>query len=305
MTVLLVLLCLLFILIVLRLFSSNGVEGFADKGDLLSTQYGNFLDFYTGFCSNWQKAIISSVASEIPQQPLTSPSQVSPNGSGSGSGSVPDISTEQMNQYIVTLSQQLSQPLPRICITLPTSITTDSLPQIISEIPNDIQPYINALNWMNQQMAKSHSNLGLALQGQPIEPFQDSNSVCNGLSACLANNPDLARQITEQSKKQLEDKLLSAIQPFLSNSELLQAYELNQQLVEKSQDIQNQAQSGELINQVNVPGGNTVATYTIPDGGSNLKQLSQNNPQRYNELKQNYSQLFQVKSLLEQINSAL
>lgn len=305
MTVLLVLLCLLFILIILRLFSSNGVEGFADKGDSLSTQYGNFLDFYTGFCSNWQKAISSSVASEIPQQPLTSPSQVSPNGSGS----VPTISTEQMNQYIVTLSQQLSQPLPSMCITLPMSITMDSLPQIISEIPNDVQPYINALNWMNQQMAKSHSNLSAALQGQPIEPFQDSgpdsNSVCNGLSACLANNPGLASQITEQSKKQLEDKLLSAIQPFLSNSELLQAYELNQQLVEKSQDIQNQAQSGELINQVNVPGGNTVATYTIPDGGSNLKQLSQNNPQRYNELKQNYSQLFQVKSLLEQINSNL
>lgn len=298
MTVLLVLLCLLFILIIIHLFSFVQVEGFQDATDI-SQQYSNFLDFYTGFCSNWQQAITSSVASEIPQQPLTSPSQTS-------NSTVPTISTEQMNQYIVTLSQQLSQPLPPVCITLPTTLSTDSLPQIIGQIPTDIQPYINALNWMNQQMSKAHSNLGNALQGKPIETFQDSTDVtCSNLSACLANNPDLASQITKQSRQQLEEQLSTAIQPFLSNSDLLQAYELNQQLVQKSQEIQNQAQSGELVNQINVPGGNTVATYTIPNGGDSLKQLSQNNPQRYNELKQNYGQWFQVKSLLEQINANL
>jgi hypothetical protein len=302
MTILLVLLCLLFILIVLRLFSSKNIEGFQSADNSVLTQYNNFLGFYNGFCANWQQAITSSVASEIPQQPLSSPSQ-------SSSSTVPTISTEQMNQYIVELSQQLSQSLPPICTTLPTTLTTYSLPQIIALIPSDIQPYINALNWMNQQMAKSHSNLGKALQGQPIESFQDSgsdsNPLCNDISACLANNPGLASQITQQSQQQLEQQLSTAIQPFLSNSQLSQAYELNQQLIQKSQDIQNQAQSGELINQVNVPGGNTVASYTIPEGGNNLQQLSQNNPQRYNELKQNYSQWFQVKSLLEQINSAL
>lgn len=293
MTVLLVLLCLLFILIVLRLFSSVRIEGFQNDGNnQVSTQYNYFLDFYNGFCANWQKAIISSVASEIPQQPLTSPSQVSSNGSGS-SAAVPDISIEQMNQYISTLSQQLSQPLPPICTTLPTSITIDTLPQIISQIPSDVQPYINALNWMNQQMAKSHSNLGKALQGQPIEPFQDS-SVCNQISAC-----------SELATQQLEEQLLAAIQPFLLNSELIQAYELNLELVQKSQDIQNQAMSGDLINQINVPGGNTVATYTIPAGGSALKEMSQSSPQRYAELKQNYSQWFQIKDLIEQINSNL
>jgi hypothetical protein len=300
MTILLVLLCLLFILIVLYLFSTIGVEGFQDTNSTnVSQQYSSFLDFYNGFCSSWQQAISSSVASEIPQQPLTNPSQVSNNSSA------PPISTEQMNQYINTLSQQLSQPLPSVCTSLPSSITTDTLPQIIAQIPTDIQPYINALNWMNQQMAKSHSNLGLALQGKPIEAFQDSDSDCDAISICLANNPSLASQITQQSWEQLEQQLLTAIQPFLSNSELLQAYELNQQLVQKSQDIQNQAQSGELINQINVPGGNTVSSYTIPDGGNALQQLSQNNPQRYNELKQNYGQWFQIKSLMEQINSTL
>lgn len=297
MKVLLVLLGLLIILVLLNILVVK--EGFKDSIQLKPStikKYNKFISFYDSFCSNWQKAIISSVASEIPQQPLTDPTQVQ-------SISAPKISTEQMNQYILSLSQELGRPLPTICISLPPTIDSNNINQVISLIPGDITPYINALNWMNTNLSKAHGNLGIALQGNlNLEGFDD---MCQNVEQCLQNNPQILQELQQQNLEQQEQQLLKLITPFLSSDELIKALEINKDLVGKSQKIQEQAQSGELVNQINLPGGNTRAIYTKPAGASTLTDMQQSNPEQYNNLKQNYSQLFSLKQLLEQINSNL
>ena len=148
----LLLLILLLIMISLRLFIIK--EGFVStplKSETIDA-YNKFLVFYNTFCANWRKAIQGGVALELPQQPAASPSQFN-----SSATSAPTISDDDMNQYITKLSQQLSQSLPPTCMTFP-AIDSDSLPTIIKQIPS-VEPYMNALNWMNEQMDKSHASL--------------------------------------------------------------------------------------------------------------------------------------------------
>jgi hypothetical protein len=294
---------LLLILVILRLFVVE--EGFQNTVSLnpdVIQAYNKFLSFYNPFCANWQKAIISSVASEIPQQPLTDPSQVQ-------SSSAPDISTSQMNQYITQLSQQLNQSLPPICTSLPPTLDSNSLSQVISVIPKDVSPYMNALQWMNEQLEKAQKNLGSALQGKsPSEGFQDT---CQDIAKCI-NNPQIIAEISQELQKQnaqsvvqQEQQLMSLINPFLTNSDLSQAFSQNTILVQKAQEIQNQAQSGELFNQINVPPGTATLPISMPKGSNTLSQMSTSNPERYNELKQNYGQWFNLKQMLENINANL
>ena len=309
MTILLILLILLFILIILK-FVSTRYEGFQTSIPLNPDTiqgYNNFLSFYTPFCANWQKAIISSIAADTPQEPLTSPSQV-------GLSTAPTPSDSDMNAYITQLSQQIGQPLPPSCVSLPPTVNSTNIAQIIPMIPTDITPYINALNWMNTQLEKAQSGLGSALQGgsPPIEGFDDMSSMCQNISQCLANNPQLAQQIAQELNAQnttdvaqLEQQLMAAITPFISTPTLTAAISQNTVLVQNAQEIQNQAQSGELINQINVPGGNSQAQYSMPDGSNNLKQIQQNDPGRYNELKKNYGAWVAIKGLTDQINATL
>lgn len=305
MTLLLILLGLLIILVILKLCYEGGTEGFEDIALNPETiqGYNNFLSFYKPFCTNWDKAITSSAASEIPQQPLTDPSQVPEPGSG------PSISTDQKTQYIKKLSQQLNQDLPPICQDLPSTLNSSNLSQVINEIPDDIQPIVNALNWMNGQLQKSQANLGNALKGQATtEGFED----CQNIAQCLLNNPELLQElaigVSEQNAipiVQQQEKLMAKMIPFFNTPSLSQAFGQNTLLMEKAQEIQNQAQSGELVNQINVPGGNTIAKYEKPPGANNMNDMKQNNPDRYNELKQNYSQWFTLKSMLDNINATL
>jgi hypothetical protein len=307
MTLLLILLGLLIILVILKLFAERKEEGFEDIALNPETiqGYNNFLSFYNPFCASWDKAITSSVASEIPQQPLTDPSQVS----DSGSGSSPPISADQKSQFIQKLSQDLKQDFPPICPPLPTTINSSNLAQVVQQVPNDTKPFINALNWINGQLQKSQANLGSALQGQPqAEGFED----CQDVAQCLLNNPELLQElaigISEQNALpivQQQEQLMTKIAPFFGTPALSQAFGQNTILMEKAQEIQNQAQSGQLVNQINVPGGNTVSQYQKPAGANNMNDMKQNNPDRYNELKQNYGQWFSLKSMLDNINSNL
>ena len=219
MTILLILLILLFILIILNLYTSIPYEGFQTSVPLNSDTiqaYNNFLAFYNPFCANWQKAIVSSIAIDTPQEPLTSPSQV-----GTSTATTP--SDSDMNTYITQLSQQLGQPLPPVCISLPSTVDSTTIAQIIPMIPTDTTPYINALNWMNTQLEEAQSNLGSALQGgSPTEGFDDMSSMCQNISQCLANNPQLAQQIAEelnaqnaQNVAQQEQQLMALLTPFV------------------------------------------------------------------------------------------
>jgi hypothetical protein len=264
--------------------------------------YNNFLSFYNSFCPNWQKAIVSSIAADIPQQPLTSPSQIS-------TTAAPQISESEQNAYIQKLEKTLNKALPPICTSLPSNIDSSSLKKVLQQIPVEPASYLNALNWMNEQLEKAHSNLGNALQGKVAEGFED---MCQNISKCIADNPELAKeiekQLSEQNQQNIiqdEQELMNKINPFISMPELAKALSNNVDLVQKSQDIQNKAQSGEILNQMNIPGSDSQITYTIPPGGNALSQMKENDPQKYDDYKQNYSQWFMVKSLIEQINSNL
>lgn len=302
MKLILILLGLLLILLILRLFVVK--EGFENQSlnDTTIQEYNNFLTFYNSFCANWKKAIISSVASEIPQQPAKDPANPTVGGA-------PDISESQMNNYITNLSNTLGNSLPPICISLPTTINSSNIVKITGIIPSDVQPFINALNWMNPQIKKSQANLGSALKGNTTESFED---ICKNIASCLEKDPKFIQQvaveISEKNDQQIineQQKLLEAINPFLTNSELSELFEENKLLIENAQKIQDQAQSGELENQIDVPGGRTIAKYQMPDGVNKLNDMKQNNPDRYNELKQNYSQWTDLKEMLDNINANL
>ena len=302
MTHMLILLILLLIMISLHLFITK--EGFVStplKSETIDA-YNNFLVFYNTFCANWKKAIQGGVALELPQQPLTSPSQFN-----STATSAPTISDDDMNQYITKLSQQLSQSLPSTCTTFPV-IDSDSLSSIIKQIPS-VEPYMNALNWMNEQMEKSHASLGSALT---IEGF-DNNDTCQNLSACLSNNPELAKQIATEMSSQnvietskLEDILVIKIAPFLTSADILDALTKNTELVKKSQEIQAKAESGELIN--NISGKSTnppEIKYNKPAAADKLINMKKSDPERYKEIDKSYGQWISIKNLTDQINATL
>lgn len=308
----------------IRLFKIK--EGFQTQSEKKSLKpetieyYNKFLLFYNPFCINWQKAIKSSVALELPQQPLTDPSQVY-------SSSASNISDDDMNKYITELSHQLSYSLPPICKARPSTIDSDSLPIIVKQIPTSIEPYIAALNWMNSQLENSQKNLGSALQGKSptianesfdnfIENFDNSESMCHNIASCIANNPELVKQLaselSEQQEKQdkeqqeqQEEILIKLITPFITTPTLSQAFKQNITLVQKSQKIQDQAQSGELVNKINVADESTSAPYQMPKGANNLIDIKQNNPSRYNEIQQKYGPWVSIKNTLDQINAKL
>jgi hypothetical protein len=294
---------LLFILVVLRLFTIH--EGFEVNSldQEFINKYKSFISFYNPFMVSWNRAISSSIALDTVQKPLTSPSQIT-------TSSPPQPSSDEMNQYITQLTQKLNIQLPQYTDPFPQEIDTTMLNTIIDKIPNDVTPFLNALNWMNGHLSKAHDGLGNALQGKSsqVEGFDS----CQDIGQCIANNPALISQISnqisqkqKQSQSDLEAQITAKLDNFNSNQDLQNAFKLNNDLLEKSQDIQNKAQSGELFKQINIQSTNPPIKYTMPSGANNLKDMEQNDPEKYNTYKKNYSSMFGIKQLIDQINSTL
>ena len=311
MTLLLILLGLVFVMILLRLMTikHDSIEMFQDTTTLkidpkVAQEYDAFTKFFNQFQTNWEKAVISSIASDAPQQPLTSPSQIQ------SSQTPPEPSDSEKAEYVKILSVKEGTVFPQILSPLPNTLTPANISQIIQQIPTDTTPYSNALEYMNGNLMKGHANLDKALQGGTLtEGFQES---CSDVAQCIQNNPALIAQIAQasaaasaQNLQAQEAQLIQKLQNFTKNTQLSDQITLNQQLVDKSQDIQNQAQSGALINRINVPGGNTVAKYDLPPGADTLKQMQKNDPEKYKQLKNNFSTWASLKELLEQINGNL
>lgn len=278
---------MLFILVILRLFTIK--EGFLSQ---TTNDYNKFKQFYNQFIRNWTKAIVSSIAIDTPQEPLTSPGQIS---------QPPNPSQNDMNLYIDTLSKNINTPLPHITDLFP-EIDNTSLTDIISRIPPDSTPYVNALKWMNDQMEKAHSNLN-------IDHFED---MCQDISSCIANNPDLIAKIAEaqanKEKDQIqnnEQQLSNRIAIFFSNNLLQPLIEKNTELVTKTEDIQKQAESGQLTDTLTKQFNTPETKYDIPKGGNALAELQKTDPEKYNKIKDVAPKLFSIKQLIEQINATL
>lgn len=300
---LLILLTLLFILVVLRFFVVE--EGFQNIQLQQTTinNYNRFKDFYNKFMTNWEKAVISSAVADMPQEPLSSPSEAP-------TGEPPKPSRNDMNLYVVALAKKINKQLPPVTDLVPEQIDANTLPVISQNIPQDPKLFINALDWMNGQLEKSQSNLGSALQGGSIQ-VESFQSQCDDISKCIANNPELLNKLAEAQRNQVAQNLavyeqtLSGKVNKLFSGDLNKLYQRNQQLVKQAEITQKRAESGEMINDINVPGGRTKAVYQKSPNDESMKELQQNDPQKYNQLKKSNPQWFAVKSLIEQINSTL
>lgn len=273
-------------------------------------KYNNFVDFYNVFLKNWEEAMVTVLSLETPQKEATSPSQ-------SPSTTKPSTPTRQeLNNFIQSYSQKIGKTLPFITDPLSTNIYTYSINQLLEIIPKDPIPYQNALSLMNEHLIESQKNLDAALQGKITEGFfiveGYTNDQCAELSTCFAQNPQIAEQIAnaqlEQERKQqqeLQNQLSTLLDSFLLNNTLKDSLKMNQTLVQKSKEIQNKAQSGELIKMVNIPDPNPIPPYQIPAGGNRLKQMKESDPEKYQEYQKNYSPLFSMKGSFEQINNNL
>jgi hypothetical protein len=312
-----VLLLLLFIIVCIHLLSRNK-EGFQDAAssttltesnplfdkNMVDT-YQSFSSFYNPFMINWEKAIITAASQEVQRPPLQSPDEAP-------SGTPPTISRNEQNAYIAKLSEQLKKPLPPITDPLPasTSLNLSSLPMLMNTIPKDTAPYQHALDWMNNQLGTAQDNLKKALKGIPfnIETFQ---SQCGNVSQCLLNNQEFITKVGDEvcssernkGKKQLEE-LVRRMNAFITNKSLLQANERNKELVKGAEKVKNDAESGELYKQVQIQ---DRSVYTAPMTADDLalSNLEKTNPEKYNELKTNYRQWFDLKSLMQQLSRSI
>lgn len=275
-------------------------EGFQDVplNPLFLEEYNKFSGFYNSFMKNWEKAIITSVQLEKP----------APTESAS---SPPPPSRNELNEYITILSKKKDTSFPLLTDPLPSTITSSSLVQYKGIIPVDSTPYLRALEWMNQQISESQKDLGPALKGEGFRVEGFDNNMCQDLSQCFANNPELVAQLLkaqkdaeEKERVSLQDELLVRLKKINGDASLQKALKENQELVQKSENIQKQAQSGELLSQLNISSEPSVP-YQLPPGANALNDLEKNDPAKYKEYSQKYKQLMDMKSLMSQINGNL
>jgi hypothetical protein len=181
--------------------------------------------------------------------------------------------------------------------------------KLLPQIPADVQPYQNALDWMNDQFLRSQKKLKGALQGegfqgqgqgqgQGLEGFEAGQ--CAAFQSCyqqmLAAEGQRAQQIQQEFKSRLDA---------FQSPRLRQAFELNERLGKEIKEIQRKAQSGDWIKSVSIADKGPKQVYNLPPGADALEQMRLKDPARYAEYQKKYGSMFSIKVLTDQINSAL
>ena len=295
-----------FIIILILLLAVSllwrSVEGFEDP---LIEKYKQFALFYNSFLDSWEKAITTSIGLNTPQtEGATKPSQPT---------------RGELNNYINTLSNKIGM-LPQLTDPLPAFTNAT---EILPHIPKVFQPYLNALNWMNGKLEESHEKLQKSLRGETFigsefiglefiglefigEAFTNQFNLLEN-EGFETQCQQLTQQIAQcqQEQKATDEKTLSdMLDSFLTNKELMTASAKNAALIAESKKIENQAKSGELLNQLNLPQEDTIK-YEIPPGGDALAQMEKNDPEKYKRLKSEGGAFFSIKQTIEQINRNL
>lgn len=241
-----------------------------------------------------------------PPEELTDPSQAKPASIQSGQSPLQDPSQtsnatastpsrKALNAYIKQLSKTSNTTFPPITDALPKEIDRPSFESVKSIIPRDIQPYLNALTWINKNIAESLASL----KAMKKEGF-DNPAICPAVIQCM----DAQKAQAEQDFLKEQQKLTEVLEKFNTSTALKQLMKDNEVLVKKSKDIQNQAQSGELLNSM-AKSNEPKIVYTLPPGANALADLESSDPATYQEYKTNYAPLFGMKQQFEQINRNL
>jgi hypothetical protein len=295
-------LIIIIILCIIGFYYFNKIEGFVSKLDPeIAQKYQKFISFYNPFLVSWEKAIITSIGLDTPVKELTSPSQVS-------KASFTQPSKAEMNQYIQKMTKKMEKPFPPITEPLPDNIEPDMIEEVIKNIPMKPAIYRNALNWMNRGLEEAQQQLQ-AMKKQPegfddtskyymIESFED----CSQISKCL----DARDAAKAQKEKERQNKFGSALDEFNNDIELQASLQKNQELVKKAKIIQEQAQSGELLGQMNLGGDKEPKTrYVLPKGARYLEDMERDDPEKYNSYKENDKQAFYMAQYTNDINRNL
>jgi hypothetical protein len=258
--------------------------------------YKAFAAFYKPFLVNWEKAIVTSYELQKPQPSLEQPQTLSA------------APRAELNAYIAKVSQEKGVALPSLTEALPETIAQPTISLLLTLVPTDSTPYLNALTWMNTQLATAQQGLAsmkavegfiwARMKGLPqhegfeLEPF----ATCDEIAKCM-DARDQAKQASQ------EQELIRRLATFQSPA-LQTAMKENKRLVGKSEQIQKQAQSGELLSQFSLP---TEASPPLiaPEGGSKLSGLQKSDPAKYKSLQQQGGSMFALKGLMEQINRTL
>ncbi len=298
---LLIFLIIVFIILIIRLFiTKEGFENITLQPDFID-KYNLFIKFYNPFIINWEEAIITAISTNIKQQPSLNQNT---------NNSPPKPTKQEINQYIQDLSQKIGKPLPQITEQLPEQINSESIINISKTIPSDSNKYFNALQWMNSQLISSQNNLDSALKGNTFKIEGFDNQYCTNLETCFDEHPELIDKLLDaQNNRKLHN--INIIQKemginmdkFNNNQQLQNELKSNIELIKKSKEIRRQAENGELLNKINI--SDKSSSYSIPLGGNKLEEMKINDPTKYNKLKTNYSKLFSMKELMEQINNNL
>ena len=297
-------------------FEDVNSTAFPTLDPILVKKYETFVKtIYNPFMNIWKKAIISAESADNhTQQPLSSPSQ------DITTATPPTSSTDQLNTFINNLSQKQGKPFPPITEPLPDTIDLTTFTVIAPRVPTDPTPFNNAIRWMNNNMKGAHAQLQKALRGETFKDYQGvSNALygmafgwlgegfqdtCNDISQCFKDNPDLIAQCSaaiQQQGQMNQAKLADIITTFLEDANLLEGLKENQALVAETKKIQDQAQSGELLNQLQLP-EEPSTPYTLPKGSDKLQKMG---PTRRAQIEQTAPQMLSLKTTMDQINRRL
>ena len=276
------------------------IDGFANMEPDITQKYQKFISFYNPFLVSWEKAIITSIGLDTPVQPLTSPSQVS-------TSTFQQPTKTEMNQYIQKLIKKMEKPFPLLTEPLPDMIDSDKMEEIMKNIPMKPSIYKNALDWMNNgletaqqqlQAMKKPEGFDVMDKYHMVESFED----CSQISKCL----DARDAAQRQKEKDRQNEFGKALDECNNDAELQAALQKNQELVKKAKVIQDQAQSGELLSQMNLAGNEDPNThYVLPKGANYLEDMERDDPEKYNSYKENNKQAFYMAQYTNDINRNL
>ena len=262
--------------------------------DPIEAKYNAFAASYNEFLIAWEKAVTTSWSSKIEQPELGETTRAS--------SKPPQPTNAELNQEITRLVIETGKSFPPLTDPMPPQFTPSA------SIPADTTPYKNALEWMNQHMRQSQEDLKAALSGtssfadfKPFsEPFGWPFSEPFGwpFSEPFA---DMCQQMTQcQQQQQMGTKF----DRWNSDAAFQAALQENKRLTAQAKKTQNQAQSGQLLNQLDLPSEPTIK-YTIPKGGDALNRMKDDDPNLFDYLKSNFRVLFDFKQWTEQINRNL
>jgi len=258
----------------------------------MNAEYQAFLAIYQPLMTRWGEGL--EMGYQLEQPPPTT------------AGPPPKPSPSDLERIRQGLLQQGKPfpPLPSSVPPFPPSISTvQDMERLLPQLPADVQPYQNALDWMNDQFLRSQKKLqgalrGEGFQGQGLEGFQAGQ--CAAFQSCYQQMQAAEAQRAQQVQQEFKSRLDAFQSP-----RLRQAFELNERLGKEIKEIQRKAQSGDWIKDVAIADKGPKQVYELPPGADALEQMRLNDPARYAEYQKKYGSMFSLKVLTDQINRAL